>query len=85
MQTQKTPMIGESVFIPFVTGLINKPSEPEKVGYIKGAALSPFDKIDAVYVEKSYSQSGKPVYNVRVKSGDKVSIMLKDDKWQAIA
>lgn len=85
MQDIKTPLIGQSVFIPFVTGIISKPGEPEKTGYIKGGALSPFDKIEAVYAEKSYSNTGKPVFNVRVKSGDKVSVMFKDEKWIAVS
>lgn len=85
MQNEKTPMIGQSVFIPFITGDVSKPGESEKIGYIKGASLAPFDVIEAVYAEKKYSQHNKPIYSVRVKSGDAVSVMLKDDKWVAIA
>ena len=79
-----SPKIGQSVFIPFVTGVISAPSEPEKVGYIKGASLVPFDSIDAVYADTEYTQHGKKAYNVRVKSGDAVKIIQKDDKWLAI-
>lgn len=77
MEQVKAPVIGQSVFVPFVTD-----GEGVKV---KGAALVPFDKIDAVYSDVEYSSSGKRVYSVRLKSGDAVKIMQKDDKWCAVA
>lgn len=80
----RTPKIGQSVFIPFITGNTAGEGEQEKIGYIKGGAALPFDTIDAVYAETDKTQHGKKVYNVRVKSGDVVSIIDKDDKWQAI-
>ena len=80
----RTPKIGQSVFIPFVTGNIANEAEPEKIGYIKGGAALPFDTIEAVFAETDKTQHGKKIYNVRVKSGDVVSIIDKDDKWQAI-
>ncbi|QAX92094.1 hypothetical protein HOV06_gp004 [Salmonella phage 1-23] len=76
------PVIGQSVFIPFVTKTDELTGKTER---IKGAALDPFDKIDAVYAETERSNNGKPIYNVRVKSGDVVKVIQKDDKWQAIA
>lgn len=76
------PKIGQSVFIPFVTKTDELTGKAER---IKGAALMPFDTIDAVYAENERSNHGKPIYNVRVKSGDVVKIIQKDDKWQAIA
>lgn len=86
MQNVKTPMIGDSVFIPFVTGDVSKPGENEKIGYIKGAALIPFDKVEAVYAETEYAKnSDVKFYNVRVTSGDAVKVTRKDDKWLAIA
>lgn len=86
MQNVKTPMIGDSVFIPFVTGDVSKPGDNEKIGYIKGAAMIPFDKIEAVYAETEYAKnSDAKLYNVRVKSGDAVKVIRKDDKWLAIA
>lgn len=81
MQTIQTPKIGQSVFIPFITAT----DENGKCGYLKGAALSPFDKIQAVYAETERSKSGKPIYNVRVESGDSVKIIQKNDKWEAVA
>lgn len=76
------PKIGQSVFVPFVTATNE---ETAQVEYLKGASLVPFDKIDAVYSETEKSKSGKPVYSVRLKSGDAVRIMEKDEKWQAVA
>lgn len=76
-----SPKIGQSVFVPFITATDEKTGKAE---YLKGAALSPFDTIEAVYSETERSKSGKPVYSVRLKSGDVVSIMQKDDKWQAV-
>lgn len=77
MTQQNAPVIGQSVFVPFVTD-----GEGQKV---KGAALVPFDKIDAVYSDVEYSTSGKRVFSVRLASGDAVKIMQKDEKWQAVA
>lgn len=77
-----TPKIGQSVFIPFVTAFNEATNKLEK---LQGAALLPFDKIDAVYSETERSKSGKPVYSVRVKSGDVVKIIDKADKWEAVA
>ena len=49
------PKIGQSVFIPFVT----KTDElTGKVERIKGAALMPFDVIEAVYAETEQSNNG---------------------------
>lgn len=76
MQTVKAPVVGQSVFIPFVTN-----GEGQR---IKGASLQPFDVIDAVYSGREVGANGKPVYQVRVKSGDVVSVIDKDDKWNAI-
>lgn len=76
------PKIGQSVFIPFVTKTDEATGKAER---IKGAALMPFDVIDAVYAGTERSNNGKPIYNVRVKSGDVVKVIQKDDKWQAIA
>jgi hypothetical protein len=78
------PRVGQSVFIPFITGNVAKEGENEKIGYIKGGAALPFDTITAVYAETSVTEHGKKIFNVRVKSGDAVSIIQKDDKWQAI-
>lgn len=72
-----SPKVGQSVYIPFTSN-----GEGQKVN---GAALLPFDKIEAVYSETDVSKSGKKVYNVRVKSGDVVRIMDKNDKWEAVA
>lgn len=80
----RTPKIGQSVFIPFITGNVAKEGEQEKIGYIKGGAALPFDTIEAVYIETDVTQHGKKIHNVRVKSGDVVAIIDKDDKWQAI-
>ena len=76
------PKVGQSVFIPFVTKLDELTGKAEK---IMGAALAPWDIIDAVYSETERSKSGKPIFTVRAKSGDVVKVMQKDDKWQAIA
>lgn len=76
------PKIGQSVFIPFVTKTDELTGKAER---IKGAALMPFDVIDAVYAETERSNNGKTIYNVRVKSGDAVKVVQKDDKWQAVA
>lgn len=76
------PKIGQSVFVPFVTATNE---ETGQVEYLKGSSLVPFDKIEAVYSETEKSKSGKPVYSVRLKSGDAVRIMEKDEKWQAVA
>lgn len=81
MQTLKTPLIGQSVFIPFVT---TTDIETGKTMKLKGAALIPFDTIEAIYAGTSKTQTGKNIYSVRVKSGDVVDIVDKDDKWQAI-
>ena len=86
MQNVKTPMIGDSVFIPFVTGDVSKLGENEKIGYIKGAAMIPFDKINAVYAEtKKAKNSDAKIYSVRVDSGDVVKVIRKDDKWLAVS
>lgn len=83
MQNVNTaPKVGQSVFIPFVTKLDELTGKAE---YIKGAALVPFDKIDAVYAETERSKSGKPVYTVRVNSGDVVRIIQRNEKWEAVA
>lgn len=80
---QTSPVVGQSVFVPFRTGEVD---ESGKIGYIKGGALQPFDKIDAVYSDTEYSRDGKKkVFSVRLKSGDQVKIIAKDDKWQAVA
>ncbi len=78
----KQPKIGQSVFIPFITVTDEETGKAEK---INGASLIPFDTIDAVYSDTDKSKSGKTVYSVRVKSGDSVRIIEKDDKWQAVA
>lgn len=80
----RSPKVGQSVFIPFITGDVSTVPGVEKIGYIKGGAALPFDTIEAVFAETDKTQHGKKVYNVRVKSGDVVSIIDKDDKWQAI-
>ncbi len=77
MTKQRTPALGQSVFIPFVTD-----GEGIKV---KGAALVPFDRIVAVYSDTELSQHGKKIFSVQVASGDAVKIIDKDDKWQAVA
>jgi len=77
-----TPKIGQSVFIPFVTKTDEETGKAEK---INGASLMPFDTIEAVYAETDRSKSGKPVYSVRVKSGDAVRIMERNEKWEAVA
>lgn len=86
MNKQIAPVIGQSVFIPFVTGVVSKQGEPEKIGYIKGGASLPFDTITAVYAETEYSRDGKQkVYSVQVKSGDAVKVIRKDEKWLAVS
>lgn len=80
-QLNATPRNGQSVFIPFRTGEVD---ETGKVGYVKGGSLMPFDTIEAVYLESETTKSGKKAFNVRVKSGDVVTVVQKDDKWQAI-
>lgn len=77
-----SPLKGQSVFIPFRTGEVD---ETGKVGYIKGGSLMPFDVIDAVYLETDTTKSGKKAFNVRVKSGDTVKIIAKEDKWMAVS
>lgn len=77
-----TPKIGQSVFIPFVTKTDEATGKAER---IKGAALMPFDVIDAVYAETERSNNGKPIYNVRVKSGDVVKVIQRNEKWEAVA
>lgn len=81
----RSPRIGQSVFIPFITGDVSTVPNQEKIGYIKGGAAMPFDTIEQVYAETEYTNHGKKVFNVRVKSGDAVKVIEKDDKWQAIA
>ena len=44
----------------------------------------PFDTIDAVYAETERSNNGKPIYNVRVKSGDVVKVVQRNEKWEAV-
>ncbi|QXN67495.1 RecT family recombinase [Klebsiella phage vB_Kpn_3] len=56
MQNVITPKIGQSVFIPFVTKTDELTGKAER---IKGAALIPFDKIEAVYAETERSNHGK--------------------------
>lgn len=86
MNKQIAPVVGQSVFIPFVTGNIAKQGEPEKIGYIKGGAALPFDVITAVYAETEYARnSEQKIYNVLVKSGDAVKVIRKDEKWLAVA
>lgn len=86
MSQVQTPLIGQSVFIPFVTGNVAKFGEPEKIGYVKGGAANPFDTIEQVYAETENTKDGKgKVFNVRVKSGDVVRVILKNEKWLAIA
>lgn len=77
-----TPKVGQSVFIPFVTKTDEATGKAER---IKGAALMPFDVIDAVYAETERSNNGKPIYNVRVKSGDVVKVAQRNEKWEAVA
>ena len=75
------PKIGQSVFIPFVT----KTDElTGKVERIKGAALMPFDVIDAVYAETERSNNGETIYSGRVKSGDVVKVAQRNEKWEAV-
>lgn len=76
------PKIGQSVFIPFVTKTDEATGKAER---IKGAALMPFDVIDAVYAETERSNNGKTIYNVRVKSGDAVKVIQRNEKWEAVA
>ena len=76
------PKIGQSVFIPFVTKTEEATGKAER---IKGAALMPFDVIDAVYAETERSNNGKTIYNVRVKSGDVVKVIQRNEKWEAVA
>ena len=88
MNKQIAPVIGQSVFIPFITGDISKQGEAEKIGYIKGGASLPFDTITAVYSETEYLplRDGKQkVYSVQVKSGDAVKVIRKDEKWLAVS
>lgn len=75
------PKIGQSVFIPFVTKTDELTGKAER---IKGAALMPFDTIDAVYAETERNNNGKPVFNVRVKSGDVVKVTQRNEKWEAV-
>lgn len=75
------PKIGQSVFIPFVTKTDELTGKAER---IKGAALMPFDTIDAVYAETERSSNGKPVFSVRVKSGDAVKVIQRNEKWEAV-
>lgn len=56
-----------------------------KAERIKGAALMPFDTIDAVYAENERSNNGKTVFSVRVKSGDVVKVVQRNEKWEAVA
>jgi len=71
------PKIGHSVFVPFVTdGDGNR---------VKGGAVEPFDKVQAVYGETERSQSGDTVYSVRLESGDAVKIIKRDRYWQSVA
>ncbi|QBQ81105.1 hypothetical protein HdH2rev_00191 [Escherichia phage vB_EcoS_HdH2] len=76
------PKIGQSVFIPFVTKTDEATGKTER---IKGAALMPFDVIDAVYAETERSNNGKTIYSVRVKSGDAVKVIQRNEKWEAVA
>ena len=76
------PKVGQSVFIPFATKTDELTGKAER---IKGAALDPFDKIEAVYAETERSNHGKPIYNVRVKSGYVVKVVQRNEKWEAIA
>ena len=76
-----TPKIGQSVFIPFVTKTDELTGKAER---IKGAALMPFDVIDAVYAETERSNNGKTIYSVRVKSGDVVKVIQRNEKWEAV-
>lgn len=77
-----TPKIGQSVFIPFVTKTDELTGKAER---IKSAALMPFDTIDAVYAETERSNNGKTVFSVRVKSGDVVKVVQRNEKWEAVA
>lgn len=78
----KQPQVGQSVFVPFVT---KTNEETGKVERLDGCSVIPFDKIDAVYSDTDRTKTGKPVFSVRLKSGDAVRIIDKDDKWQAVA
>ncbi|EJT0117352.1 hypothetical protein PJM41_0006 [Salmonella phage vB_SenS_UTK0009] len=82
MQNIISPKIGQSVFVPFITKLNEETGKVEK---LQGAALDPWDTINAVYAETEKTKSGKTAFNVRLNSGDAVKIIQKDDKWQAVA
>lgn len=75
--SNKIPRIGNSVFVGFVTD-----GEGQRV---KGASLMPWDKIEALYDHREASTNGKPVYQVRLNSGDVVKVIDKDDVWHAVA
>ena len=65
-------------------GISAAPLLTGKAERIKGAALMPFDTIDAVYAENERSNNGKPVFSVRVKSGDVVKVVQRNEKWEAV-
>lgn len=76
MDKSKTPKIGHSVFIGFVTD-----GEGQKV---KGASLIPCDKVTQVYDHRETGNNGEPVYQVQVASGDVVLVVDKDNVWHAV-
>lgn len=76
--TLKAPVIGDSVFVGFVTNGDGK--------MIKGGALHPFDKVDAVYSDTSKDKRGNTLHTVRLASGDMVSVTgTGKNYWQAVA
>lgn len=73
----ETPVVGDSVFIGFVT------LEGQRQ---KGSAMYPFDAVEAVYSETSKNKKGETVFNVRVKSGDVLAVVKSSKNyWQAIS
>ncbi|ATS93990.1 hypothetical protein P13BB106kb_p006 [Pectobacterium phage DU_PP_V] len=81
-----TPKIGQSVYVPFVTV---SDAVTGSVEYQGGCALIPFDKIDSVYSDTDTNRKGNKIYGVRLKSGDRVDVVLKEHNenqtlWQAI-
>ncbi|AFQ22170.1 hypothetical protein My1_011 [Pectobacterium phage My1] len=80
------PKVGQSVYVPFVTAT---DAVTGKAEYQGGCALIPFDKIEAVYDDTASNKKGVKIYGVRLKSGDRVDVTLKEHNekqtlWQAI-
>lgn len=73
----RDPKVGDSVHIGFITDGNGK--------RIKKGALTPFDKIVAVYSDKETGKDGNPLYNVQVSSGDLVKVAnTGKSAWEAV-